>query len=93
MQGGPGSRRTDGRTQPPSQQHVGPMQNGTNILAAVGQQVCSVHHNIWHLQLSVWCTFGFVALIPGLPLHHISAVVEADGTWLGVSKTAGMQVT
>ena len=41
MQGGPGSRRTDGRTQPPSQQHVGPMQNGTNILAAVGQQVCS----------------------------------------------------
>lgn len=42
MQGGPGSRRTDGRTQPPSQQHAGPMQNGTNILAAVGQQVRSV---------------------------------------------------
>ena len=47
MQGGPGSRRTDGRTQPPSQQHVGPMQNGTNILAAVGQQVCSVCDNRW----------------------------------------------
>lgn len=41
MQGGPGSRRTDGRIQPLGQQHVGPMQNGTNILAAVGQQVCS----------------------------------------------------
>ena len=53
MQGGPGSRRTDGRTQATSQQHVGPTQNGTNILAAVGQQVCS---KLWPFAGD--CSFG-----------------------------------
>ena len=56
MQGGPGSRRTDGQMQPPSQQHVGPMQNGTNILAAVGQQV---HSDLFQI-ITLFMHSGFI---------------------------------
>ena len=84
MQDAPGRR-----SQPQSQQHGRPMQNGTNILAAVGQQVCTYQHRPSSVTChAVWVHFWMHDML-NTDLSYITSVLMHINISRYQSKIAG----